>query len=358
LICGHGHVSARAQMKILYQDAKSNEIKLLSESIDDLWHLYNLVDKADIVFATTFRRKEEKGDKLRPDRMEKTRMRLGVVVDGVEFHESDDRLRISGVIRDGPQDIGQHHTFMIAPGDDISIVKPEWRPPHFDRIKRAVASSDKPAIFFVAIEDTEAVIAVARDYGIKEVVTIARNPGGKMYASRPNELEYLDDVISKLAPSVHGEPVIILGPGFVKEALAKRMREKLPDMSHSLSVHSTGQSGMAGIHELMKKGIGGKTLEESRVSKETRLVEELFSEIGKNGLFAYGDAQVSAASDAGAIRTLLVLDTKVRTSTSDHLLRAVENSKGEFVIVSSMHEAGRRLGSLGGIAALLRYKIQ
>jgi len=57
------------------------------------------------------------------------------------------------------------------------------------------------------------------------------------------------------------------------------------------------------------------------------------------------------------VATLLVLDTKVRTPFADKLLRAVEESKGEFVIVSSLHEAGRRLESLGGFGAILRYSL-
>jgi protein pelota len=115
---------------------------------------------------------------------------------------------------------------------------------------------------------------------------------------------------------------------------------------------------MAGIHELMKKGIGGKVLEDSRVARETLLVEQLFAEIAKDGMFAYGDAAVANAVAAGAIKILLVLDTKVRTAVSDKLLRSVEDSKGDFMIVSSMHEAGRRLESLGGVAAILRYKME
>jgi protein pelota len=75
-------------------------------------------------------------------------------------------------------------------------------------------------------------------------------------------------------------------------------------------------------------------------------------------MFAYGDNQVKAAANAGAIKTLLILDTKVRAPEVDQLIRAAENSKGEFVIISSLHEAGRRLESLGGIAAILRYKME
>lgn len=344
-------------MKILHQDARANEIKLLPETLDDLWHMYNLIDEGDIVFATTFRRGEEKTDKLRPDRADKVRMRLGIRVKKVEFHESEDVLRILGVIEVGPQDLGEHHTLLVSTGEPLTIVKPEWRPQHFDRIKRAVASSEKPSIFFVAIEDTDAVIAVAREYGIKEFATITRNPGGKMYESKSTEDEYVDEVVGKLKTLVHGEPLILLGPGFVKEALAKRIRETVPEMSETMSVVHTGQAGMAGIHELMKEGIGGKILEETRVAKETRLMEQLFSEIGKDGMFAYGDESVGAAADAGAISMLLVLDTKVRSSAVDKLLRKVEDARGEIMIISSRHEAGRRLESLGGVAAILRYKM-
>ncbi len=344
-------------MKILYQDAKTNEIKLLPETLDDLWHLYNLIDERDLVFATTYRRGEEKSDKLRPDRPDKLRMRLGIRVQKVEFEETGDVLRVLGQIEQGPQDIGQHHTLMIALAEAVSIIKPEWRPQHFDRIKRAVEASETPSIFFVSIEDTEAVIVTSREYGLKENATITRSSTGKMYEAKSTEKEYLDEVADKLAMSHKHEPVVLLGPGFEKEALAKRLREKYPEIAKHMVVHHTGQAGMAGIRELMKMGIGGKMVEESRVALETRLMEELFAELGKNGMFAYGDRQVKEAADAGAIKTLLILDTKVRSPEVDRLIRAAESSKGEFVIISSLHEAGKRLDSLGGIAALLRYKI-
>jgi protein pelota len=344
-------------MKVLHQDTRTNEIKLFPETLDDLWHLYNLVDDRDLVFASTYRRGEEKTDKLRAERVEKVRMRLGIRVQKVEFHESEDVLRILGVIEQGPQDMGQHHTLMISVGEPLTVIKPDWKPQHFDRIKRAIEMSEKPSMFFVAIEDTDAVIATAREYGLKEFATITRNPGGKMYESKSNESEFLDEVVEKLKMVMHGEPLIVLGPGFVKEALAKRIREKASEISSSMVIHHTGQAGMAGINELMKQGVGGKVLDETRVARETRLMERLFSEIGKNGMFAYGDESVKSAVEAGAVSVLLVLDTKVRSSAADRLIRMVEESKGEFVIVSSLHEAGRRLDSLGGVAALLRYRM-
>ncbi|MDH3365543.1 MAG: mRNA surveillance protein pelota [Thermoplasmata archaeon] len=344
-------------MKVLHQDTRTNEIKLRPETIDDLWHMSNLLDESDLVYASTYRRKEDKGDKLRPERTEKIRMRLGIRVKKVEFHESEDRLRLLGEIESGPQDVGQHHTLMIGVGDDITIVKTEWKQAYLERIKRAVEASEKPSIVFVAIEDTEAVIAMAREYGFKESATITRNPEGKMYESKSNEEAYLDEVVDKVVPIVNGEPLVILGPGFTKESLAHRIREKHPDLQSEIILLSTGQAGMAGVHEAMKRGLGGKAVENSRVARETRLVEQLFSEIGSDGLFAYGMQSVRTAAEAGAVKTLLVLDEKVRTDEADTMLRLVENSRGEFVIISSLHEAGRRLESLGGIAAILRYPI-
>lgn len=345
-------------MKVLHQDTRTSEIKLLPETIDDLWHMSNLLDESDMVYATTYRRKEDKADKLRPERTEKVRMRLGIRVKKVEFHESEDRLRLLGEIESGPQDVGQHHTLMLGVGDAITIVKPEWRQAYLERIKRAVEASERPTVVFVAIEDTEAVIAMAREYGFKEFATITRNPGGKMYDSKSNEEAFLDDIIDKVVPLVKGEPLVILGPGFTKEALARRIREKHRDLPSEVVIISTGQAGMTGVHEAMKKGLGGKAVENSRVARETRLVEQLFSEIGSDGLFAYGTRSVRLAAESGAVSVLLVLDSNVRTEEADSLLKIVEGSRGEFVIISSLHEAGRRLESLGGVAALLRYRVE
>ncbi len=74
--------------------------------------------------------------------------------------------------------------------------------------------------------------------------------------------QYLDEVLEKLKLIMRGEPLILLGPGFVKEALAKRLREKAPGIASSITVQHTGQAGMAGIHEIMKQGVSVKILEQ------------------------------------------------------------------------------------------------
>src|SRR6266571_2615038 len=101
---------ARDAMRVFHRDPKTGEIKMLVENADDLWHLHNLVREGDLVRASTYRREDVKADKVRPERGEKVRVTLTIRVEGVEFQAFSDRLRITGVIVEGPQDLGRHHT--------------------------------------------------------------------------------------------------------------------------------------------------------------------------------------------------------------------------------------------------------
>ena len=104
-------------MRVLHRDPKTGEIKMRVENPDDLWHLHNLLLPGDLVRASTTRREEVKSDKVRPERGEKVRVTLTIRVEGVEFQAFSDRLRITGVIVDGPQDLGRHHTLNIGVED-------------------------------------------------------------------------------------------------------------------------------------------------------------------------------------------------------------------------------------------------
>ena len=114
---------------------------------------------------------------------------------------------------------------------------------------------------------------------------------------------------------------------------------------------------MQGVNELMKKGLGSAVLRESRVGIEMEAVERLMEEIGKNGLATYGTEEVGNACASGAVETLLILDSKLRDGDYDTMIRDTESQKGNVIVVSDQHDAGRSLGSLGGFAALLRYKV-
>ena len=152
-------------------------------------------------------------------------------------------------------------------------------------------------------------------------------------------------------------PLVLLGPGFEKEELAEDIAHLPKGTFGQVFVQQTGQSGMAGVNELIKSGLGSRILRESTVGAEMELVNRLMEEIGKNGLATYGPAEVESAADSGAVENLLILDTLLREKDLDRVVHAVEQQNGTFTVISSEHDAGKQLAALGGIAAILRYKL-
>ncbi|MDR1691087.1 MAG: mRNA surveillance protein pelota [Candidatus Methanoplasma sp.] len=341
-------------MRILEKDINGGNIRVMLETDEDVWHLYNVLETGDTVTASTTRREEKSADKLRAERSEKKRMTLGIRVEKIEFSEDDIRLRVLGTIETGPQDIGQHHTLIFEIGDNLLITKTKWKGSQIERLDRAVRDSRKPKILFISLDQDDATIAVLRQFGLKEIASIRSMRSGKQYEEKTKEDGYHSEIISKIGPLVsENMPIVLLGPGFEKESLADDMKSK---GYKGLHVHHTGQSGMAGVNELIKTGMGADILKESSVGVEMETVEKLMSEIGKDGLATYGPSEVAAAADAGAVDTLLILDSKLREQDLDILIRTVEAQQGKVLIVSGQHDSGKELSALGGMGAILRYK--
>ena len=345
-------------MRILGRDPDGSGIRVQVETDEDVWHLYNVIEVGDLVTASTTRREEKAADKLRAERAEKKRMTLGVRVEKIEFSEDDLRLKLLGTIETGPQDIGQHHTLILEVGDSLLVSKAHWRETQLERLDRAVRDSKKPRIVFVSLDQDEATIAVLRQFGLKEVTTIRSGRSGKQYAEKPQADGYHDEIISKVVPLMEpGMPVVVLGPGFEKESMAEDLKKADPATFGKVHVYHTGQCGMVGVNELIKTGMGAEVLRDSAVGSEMEAVDQLMTEIGRNGLATYGTNEVRDAAVSGAVEKLLVLDTKLREQDMDDIVRAVESQKGSVLVVSSQHDGGKILASLGGMGALLRYRL-
>ena len=346
-------------MRITGRDPSGEGIRVQIETDEDIWHLYNVIEAGDLVTASTTRREEKAADKIRAERAEKKRMTLGVRIEKIEFSEDDLRLKLLGTIETGPQDIGQHHTLILENGDSLLITKRHWRETQLERLDRAVRDSKKPRIVFVSLDQDDATVAVLRQFGLKEVTTVRSGRSGKQYAEKPQADGYHAEIISKVVPLMEPNmPVVLLGPGFEKESLADDMKKAEPELFKKVHVYHTGQCGMVGINELIKTGMGAEVLRESSVGAEMEAVEQLMTEIARNGLGTYGTQQVRDAAMSGAVEKLLVLDTKIREQDLDDVVRAVESQKGSVIVVSSQHDGGRELASLGGMGAILRYRTE
>lgn len=339
---------------------REGEISVTAETLDDLWHLKYIIEKGDLIFAVTKRKADSASDKIRPEKVEKIKVRLGIRVEEIEFHKFANRLRVHGMIEYG-MDVGSFHTLNVEIGTNLSIIKEHWKNDQFQRIQDAEEASKRPKVVMVAIEEGDADIGFVHHYGI-EIYSHIRQSSGKRETSLRNE--FFKEVVEQLRNAVPEEAsIVIAGPGFTKEDFVKYFNEIEPAMASKALIEDTSMIGMSGFQEVLRRGAVDRIMQESRIARESALMEDLIREISIDGKSAYGLADVKNALNYGAVETLLVADETLREGREkgediNKLLMKVEQAHGKVVVFSTEFEPGEKLHKLGGIAALLRFKVR
>ncbi len=340
-------------MKAEYGELKDRygEIRLFPESIDDLWHIQHLISAGDLVFATTFRSVDTSSDKIRPEKAEKRPVRLGVRIDRVEFSEHGVRLRLTGIIEHGV-DTGAYHTINVETGFEISVIK-QWRPIDLERIERAVKASVYGVIHILTIEEGEAELFRLRQYGPESVVTVTSGSGkGAETDSRAGFFEQVFNHISDISG-----PLIIAGPGFIKDDFVKYAKNRPgADMNKTIVVE-TRRIGRGAVQEIVGKGALEKLIDDLQLAREVKMMDEVLLRISQEGSVGYGRKEVHEAIEFGAAEQVLIADTLLRDEEITRLIEKAESMKATIIVLSSDFEPGERLVALGGIAALLRYRL-
>ena len=350
-------------MRLVKQDTKRGLVEVIPETLDDLWHLYHIIGPGDLVSSRTTRRiQDNTGERLRSDRGIKKTFFMGIRVESISFHKYTGKLRATGIIEKGPEDLvplGSHHTLDLKLKNSIKIIKEKWSRWAIKRLKNAVESSKKPSAIIVAIEDDVADLGIIKQYGIDYYGPIIGGISGKRIIQKDRS-KNIGNFFKEVAKTLQGfeeiQGIVIAGPGFTKGDFYDFLTEKYPDIAKISAVESTGTGGRVGIQEVLKKGTIEKMAAEGRIAQEMRLMNKVLEEIGKSSnLVVYGRKEVEEAAHAGAAENLLVLDKLVREEEVEKIMDTVENTGGKVMVVSSEHEGGKQLKALGGIAALLRY---
>ncbi len=352
-------------MRVIHQDSRKGVIELLPETLDDLWHLSHLIEPGDLVSSRTTRRiQDTTGERLRSDRGIKKTFFIGVRVESIKFHKYTGKLRATGVIEKGPEDLvplGSHHTLDLKLKNSVRIQKERWTRWHQKRIQDAIKASKTPRALVIIIEDDSADMGILRQYGVEYYGPIIGGISGKreLQKNRQKILNEFYEEIIKTINSFEGiEGIVIGGPGFWKNDFYQYLNDHYSDKSKISRLESTGAGGRAGIREILQKGVLEEMATEGRIAQEMRLITQLLQEIGKaSNMVTYGLNEVKEAAEAGAVKQLLVIDDLLRNEDVESIMDVTENLGGKVMVISSEHEGGKQLSALGGIAALLRYAL-
>lgn len=320
--------------------------RLKPENADDLWLLSKIVSSGDLVTAKTLRSVEVR----RGEEKEKVGKKSVILTIKVEKIELNQALRLGGKITEAPPEIPHEwHTIDVEPGSELKVVR-GWKSWEIDKLK-AAAKAAIPVVVCI-LDEREADIWLIKERP-KHMVHIKAVGVGKG-EEKSKKAEFHGEVVSVLKRQ-EAQYVIIAGPGFEKENIVNFIRERDKELAKKVTVDGLNHTGEPGLNELIKRKTIEKLTKGSRLTEEVEAVEEFFTLLAKGGNVAYGKKQVEQAVESGAVDILLVSDEKVREF--EMLMESAEKMKGKVMIISAQHSAGEKLLGMGGIAALLRYKL-
>jgi protein pelota len=360
----------RKTMRITEKNLHQGYIKLIPDTQDDLWHLFNVISKGDEAYAYSSRAIKTDTETSRPKSAERVSAFIGIKVENVSWDKFLGKLRIHGTILQAPEPIplGTHHTLTIATNQPLTIVKRTWPNHLLDRLERAT-ENEKPMLI-VAIDDEGFAIAETKQYGVEIKIEERQKLPGKHEAEKRDTAtkQYFTRIAKSLKQlwTQQHQPIVILGVGFMKNNFAKFLEDEAAELHKGVvDVKSVNNGGTAGIYESLRSGVLLKAASRLRVVEETEVMEEIMKRLGKGeGKIAYGLTEAQNAANTGAVEKLVVADSLLREAEDEQrlqveaLMREVERRNGEITVVSTEHEAGLKLIALGGIVALLRFPIK
>ncbi|MBI5797981.1 mRNA surveillance protein pelota [Candidatus Woesearchaeota archaeon] len=354
-------------MKIIFQDLKKGEVKVEVHNLDDLWYLSHIIEEGDQISGKSIR-KIKLGEEDANTKIIKKVVFITIAVEKIEFEKYSNGLRVSGKICEAPEDVphGSYHSFELEEGSSITIRKKDWAQYQIQTLREACEEKTGDILILV-MDRAEGTFALLSRSGYSILTELEGEVGKKGYGDVEGKDFYgeLAKQIDAYALRFKVESIIVGSPAFWKEELLAVFKKRNPLLAKHVTLATCNTTGKNGIEEVLKRDEVKTVLKKDRTTRESVLVEELFKEISTQGHAVYGRDEVLEAGDAHAIKVLLITDSYLQEqrreqsyTVIDQLMKEVDRAKGAVQIISSEHEAGKRLQGIGGIAAILRYKLK
>jgi protein pelota len=331
-------------MKVIVVDKKNNFVKVLINSPNDFFHLEQFIEEKDIVGSRSFRKfSSESGS-------ERKEVFVQISVEEVFFRKELNQLRIFGkIVGGGPEEyiqLGRHHSLDVSIGETLEIIKEKLYDFQIYLLKEWEKETNKPNFVIVAIDEEKATIATVFPYGIGKVKEIRSHLSKRLEEKEflKKEEEYLRKIL-KAIDEAKVKFVIVCGPGFEKEKLIPLIKLKV------FSFYSTS-SELSAIYEIMKSEEFQNLSKELMLKQEEYYIEKLLEEISKQGNYAIGLKNVSAAVFSRTAKVVLVTDKMLKKKEVKEVIEEFKRFGGSLKIINEDSTSGKQLSSLGGIAAL------
>lgn len=335
--------------------------KIKIESSDDLWTLSTILDSEDIIRGKTIR-KVTIGDKnTEKSKVSKKPMFLGISAEKISFE--NDTLKILGTIIEGPEDIprGSHHSFSLKANDEIEIEK-TWLNYQIKKLKESCNKEDIKIISCIFNREEAIFGKLQRSFFVKLskiTGTVAKKEFDQKTTNFFAEItKNLNELNTRLNPNF-----IIMGSSHFWQAPMKKEIETSSFSKKCIytTVNSITESGLT---ELLLKPEVGIALKNQSAIVDAKTIDEVFKLIMAEAAVCYGLKDCKTNAELGAIEKLICTDNLIKTLRDEdkfkeleEMFKLTETNKGNIHIMSGNSDAIKRLDGIGGVCAILRYKI-
>lgn len=350
-------------MKVEVIDGKLRRLRVRPEVDEDLWTLLSILRPGDLVKGKTTRDVAVGGR----GRKERRPMVVKLRVKNVEFQPFTGRLRVYGVIVEGPEEYGvqgRHHAITIAPGQEVVIEReegwPEWV------VSKLRESGPRGRALIVAVDYDEYGIALLAPHGFKMIVEGASRLPGKDDPSWDQAFEaYINKVARDSVEAASRENagiVIAVGPGDPKRLVAEKIREAAPTLK--VFVDDASMGGRAGIEEAVRRPKVAEALREYSIVEAERVLEEAMRLLARSpDRVAYTLREVAAAARLGAVEACILVSDRLYSMDDEErglaleILEWGERTRARVYLVPPDSPVGEKVLRLGGAVAVLRYPL-
>jgi len=340
-----------------------NSISVMPEDSDDLLNLRRIIKEDDKVIGDTTRVLKQDKDYSRPDKGERIKVRIALIVEKISLDDVLDRLRIGGTISESSNESvphGSHHSFILKINDGITISKKKWLP-----IEKNLLESNNNQVGFVlvAIDTGDCGIAKLRGTHLEFIPNIYSGSSGKRYKTNFNIEKFFEQV--QLAVSTvlkEGDSIVIFGPGETKKRFANFIQKSQNTQKYKVQVvEGIDSGGEDGIYIFTKSQTMKEIMSDSKLAKVSSIIDEVMLLANKKSKkFTMGFDETFNANQIGAVESIVFSDKAIQDNEQKMIdfLNDVESKGVKMYSVDSSTDIGLRVTGLGGIISLLRYAIE
>ncbi len=340
-----------------------NSISVKPEDSDDLLNLRRIIKEDDKIIGDTTRVLKQDKDYSRPDKGERIKVRIALMVEKISLDDVLDRLRIGGTISESSNESvphGSHHSFILKINDGITISKKKWLPVEKNLLE---SSNNQVGFVLVAIDTGDCGIAKLRGTHLEFIPNIYSGSSGKRYKTNFNIEKFFEQV--QLAMSTvlkEGDSIVIFGPGETKKRFSNFIQKLQNTQKYKVQVvDGVDSGGEDGIYIFTKSQSMKEIMSDSKLAKASSIIDEVMLLANKKSRkFTMGFDETFSANQIGAVESLVFSDKAIQDNEQKMIdfLNDVESKGVEIYSVDSSTDIGLRVTGLGGIISLLRYAVE